>query len=324
MLVCEEVEDPRFTYAEDVLVRIEYAALNPVDYKVMRTVTSKMLVRYPVIAGLDFSGVVEQIGSAVSRIKVGDKVFGKQNFFRTCREHSGSLAKKIMVKHTQIAVVGNLTAEMPQMAGLGVAGMSAWASALYQKSRTRDSRILINGASGGVGHLAVQIAKAHGAHVTGICSTKNMEYVKKLGADDVIDYTVGDVVEYLAGSHQTTPFDLVIDCVGNSTLFYQAHRFTQPSATVVCVAGDSSVKDILGTATKAMLPAFMGGGRRSFLQYALKDDPDILDSLQGLIAQKKLSVNIQKIYDFTQVPQAFVDLMKGHVRGKLVIKVAEE
>src|SRR5438477_9989935 len=188
----------------EVLVRVRAASINPVDGHLirgawpMRPITG---MRKPKNTrfGTDFSGVVEAAGKNVTNFKPGDEVFGAKN---------GAVAEYICVKADRAVVMKPANVTFEQAGSVGVAGVTAL-QGLRDKGRIQaGQKVLINGASGGVGTFAVQIAKAFGAHVTGVCSTGNVEMVRSIGADRVIDYTQNDFTK--SGER----YDIILDCVG--------------------------------------------------------------------------------------------------------------
>ncbi len=199
--------------ARDVRVAVKFAGVNPVDWKMREGGPLGLAARIvgpppPVVVGVDFAGIVDAVGPRVTAVKVGDRVVGGTDFSRRQR---GSMADTVVVRDDQLCVV---PAAVPlDVAGsLPVAGVTAWRAVIELGRITVGKRVLILGASGGVGQLAVQVAKnVQGAFVAGVCSAKNVALVRSLGADHVIDYGAG---EALGQARPLGPFDAVIDCVG--------------------------------------------------------------------------------------------------------------
>lgn len=319
VLHLEDIPQPKLTGPKSVLVKVDYMALNPVDYKMMESaVVGRLAVSRPAIMGKDFSGQVQEIGSEVKRVRPGDKVFGKLKGNEAMKRDSGTATEYVVVEESTVA---RTQLDLQKMAGLAVAGVTALQSLVEHGGMKKGSRVLINGASGGVGSLAVQIGKAYGSYVAGICSGKNVEFVKGLGADEVIDYKSVDVAEYLSASYKVHPFDFIFDCVGTPAIFYAMHNFTRPSARFISIAGDMSLSGISSLAAMATLPGFLGGGRRKFTFVLTKDSPEYLDELQRLAASGKIRPVVDKVYNRSEMVQAVEYLESGRARGKVIVEM---
>jgi NADPH:quinone reductase-like Zn-dependent oxidoreductase len=310
--VLEIAEIPIPTITDNqVLVKVQAVSINPADWHFMRG--TPYLVRLqsgllkPKIGkfGLDMAGVVESVGANITEFKVGDEVFG---------ESMGALSEFAVFSQNSIArKPANLNFE--EAAAVPMAGFTA-IQALRDKAGVKaGDRVLIVGASGGVGTFAVQIAKAFGANVTGVCSTGNVEMVKSIGADRVIDYTK---VDFFTGLDK---YDVIVQTAGNYTL--KQLRAALASDGTLVQAGDSSgVKAVFGMGfvfgilktlvisklTKQKMPPFLA--KRS------KTD---LTVLTGLIESGKLRPVIDRRYPLAQVAEAVTYLEAGHARGKVVI-----
>jgi NADPH:quinone reductase-like Zn-dependent oxidoreductase len=240
---------------------------------------------------------VEAVGKDVTEFRPGDEVFGSR---------SGTFAEYVSIPEdgVMLAKPGNLTFE--QAASAGVAAFSAL-QALRDKGHIRPGhKVLVNGAAGGVGTFAVQIAKAFGAEVTGVCSTRNVEMVAKIGADQVVDYTRQDFTR--AGQR----YDLLVDAAGSRTLS-ECRRVLTPKGILVGVAGGPShlfkmVVFSFGVSQK-MAP-LVGSQRRADLAV-----------LRELVEDRKVTPVIDKTYPLDEVPEAIRYLEHGHARGKVVITV---
>src|SRR5688500_4444644 len=224
----EALEKPVPTDSQ-LLIRVRAAAVNPLDWHYMRgepyIARSGMGLRKPANTrlGVDYSGVVEAVGKSVTQFKPGDEVFGGRN---------GALAEYVTAREGGAVVLkpANLTFE--QAAAVPVAALTAL-QGLRDKGQLQPGQtVLINGASGGVGTFAVQIAKSLGANVTGVCSTRNVEMVRSLGADQVIDYTKEDFTK------SAQRYDLVLDNVGNHSLS-DVRGVVNPDGKYVMVGGQS-------------------------------------------------------------------------------------
>jgi NADPH:quinone reductase-like Zn-dependent oxidoreductase len=257
----------------------------------------------PVI-GSDVAGVVEEVGKKVTRFQPGDEVFGIGK---------GSYAEYVCAGEDKLAPKPtNLTFE--QAAVLAIMGSTAL-QALRDHGKVRPGQeVLIIGASGGVGTYAVQIAKALGAHVTGVCSTKKLEMVRSIGADHVIDYTRED---FAAGGQR---YDLILDIGGNSSLA-RLRRALVARGTLVIVGGEGGGQWLGGTDRQLramMLSPFVGQKLGTFVN---KENYEDLLVLKELIESGKVTPIIDRTYPLSEVPEAIRYLEEGYARGKVVISV---
>jgi len=307
VLHCEEVEEPAPRKGE-VLLRVRAVGLNPLDWKLMkgepRFLRLIMGLNKPKRPGVDVAGEVEAVGPDVTQFKPGDAIFG------SCR---GALAEYVCAPASALTIKPeNLSYE--QAASVPVAAWTAL-QGLRDKGRIqRGSRVLINGAAGGVGTFAVQIAKSFGAEVTGVCSTKNLDRVRSIGADRVIDYTRHDP------SEPDVPYDLILECVGNFS-FAQVRRMLTPRGTGVMVGArpDVSLATILGGMLRILLWApFMKQKIRTFIAKRSQND---LNRIAGLLQSGQITPVIDLCYGFDQVQEALRYLAAGHARGKVVVRV---
>lgn len=308
VLRIEDVAKPEVAN-DALLVKVHAAAVNPLDYHFM---TGKpYVVRLangfgaPDLQrlGVDFSGTVEVVGSDVTRFKPGDSVFGGA---------SGALAEYITVREAGSVThkPANLTFE--EASGIPVAAITAL-QALRDKGDVQPGqKILINGASGGVGTFAVQIAKSFGAEVTGVCSTRNVDMVRSLGADHVIDYTRENFTE------GTERYDLILDNVGNHTLL-DVERALKPGGRVVNVGGPKDNRWIgpLGRSLRAvLLNPFVDGEFVGLLADLNRADLDVLGELarDGI-----LTTVVDRRYPLHEAVEAIRYLEQGRARGKVVV-----
>jgi NADPH:quinone reductase-like Zn-dependent oxidoreductase len=233
----------------------------------------------------------------------GDAVFGVGN---------GSFAEYVSARPGKLArMPANLTYE--QAVAVPVSGLTALQALRDQGRVQAGQQVLIIGASGGVGTFAVQIAKAFGAHVTGVCSTTKIDLVRSLGADDVIDYTVGDIG---AGDHR---YDLVLDIGGNRPLG-RLRRLLAPRGTLVFVGGEDGdrVSGGLGRQVRAMAVSPFVGQRLGGLWVASENSTD-LDTLRAMAEDGAVTPAIDRVCSLAQMPDAMGDLEAGRVRGKVVV-----
>jgi len=301
VLKLKEVDKP-VIQESDVLVRVHAAALNAGDYFSMRG--SPWAVRFTVgfpkpkdyILGWDMAGRVQAVGKNVTRFKPGDEVF------TSC---SGTLAEYVCVAEEVLAMKPtNLTFE--QAAAVPTAALTALQGLRDAGKLRPGQKVLINGASGGVGTFAVQVAKAFGAEVTGVCSTKNVDMVRSIGADHVIDYTQDDFTQ--SGRR----YDLILDNVGNRS-FSDLRRALSPQGIIIPNSGHGG----MGYVIKAFLLApFM---RQHGNMYLSKPNHKDMVVLKELIESGKVTPVVDRTYPLRDTPEAFRYLEENHARGKVVI-----
>ncbi|HEY8212434.1 MAG TPA: NAD(P)-dependent alcohol dehydrogenase, partial [Myxococcaceae bacterium] len=257
------------------------------------------------VMGLEVSGTVAAVGASVTRFKVGDEVFGigQGTFAEYARAREDKLARK----------PATLTFE--QAAVVGISGATALQSVCDAGRVRAGQRVLIIGASGGVGSFAVQIAKAMGAEVTAVCSAAKADLVRSLGADHVIDYARADFAD---GSQR---YDLILDMGGNSPLS-RLRRALAPEGTLVFVGGEHG-GDITGGffGRPLMALALSPFTRQRFAWFLNKEHFESLELLAGLIEAGKVTPAIDRVYPLHQAPDAMRELEAGRVRGKIAIKV---
>jgi NADPH:quinone reductase-like Zn-dependent oxidoreductase len=294
----------------EVLVRVRAAAVHPGDWLLMRGRPYLMRLgtglRGPRkrIPGFDVAGHVEAVGKGVTELQPGDEVFG---------EGKGSLAEYACAREDRLAAKpANLTFE--QAAAAPVSALTAL-HALRDHGRVQPGqKVLINGASGGIGTFAVQIAKDLGAEVTGVCSTPNVEMVRSLGADHVIDYTRDDF------TRSGLQYDLILDNVANHSLS-DCRRALTAKGMLIPNNGTSGGRWVgpLGRMGKAaLLSPFVSQKLRSFLSTASTED---LLVLGGLIEAGKVTPVIDRTYPLSEAAEALGHVGAGHARGKVVISV---
>ena len=311
ILELSDIEKPVAEPGE-VLVRVRAASLNQadLDYLLGKPFLTRMGtgLRTPRNRGLglDVAGQVEAVGTDVTAFQPGDDVFGDLTAFGY-----GAFAEYACAPEDAWArMPGGLTFEeaatIPQAAILALQG-------LRRGEQIRPgSRVLVNGASGNVGPFAVQIAKAFGAHVTGVCSTAKMDMVRELGADEVIDYTREDY------TRRGQRYDWIVDVAGNRSIL-ECRRALRPGGAYVMVGGPTS--RILGALMLGPLISLAGSRKMGLmLWWKLFKKEDVV-LLKGLIEAGKVSPVIDRRYPLADVPDALRYLQAGHARGKVVITV---
>lgn len=311
----DDVEKP-VPKDDQVLIKVRAASLNALDVYMIRDAWLNRLIfglRKPrdTRLGRDVAGVVEAVGKNLTQFKSGDEVFG------VCR---GSLAEYACASERGL-VMKPADVTFEQAASIPLAGLTALQGLRNGKIQT-GQRVLINGATGGVGTFAVQIAKSLGAEVTAVCSTRNVELVRSIGADHVIDYTKDDFTK----SDQR--YDVIFDNVCNHS-FSERRRVLTPKGICVLVGmGGAGVKqsEAMGRIVGNL---FMAYGLSSFtdqkfVQYITKVTKPDLIFLGELMQAGKVKPVIERTYKLNDAPEAIRQLEAGHARGKLIITAGEE
>jgi len=310
VLALEAVAKPEPAHNE-VLVKVAAAAINPLDWHYMRGQPYFMRlfsgIGKPKVTrlGVDFAGTVEAVGADVTLFKVGDRVFGGR---------SGALAEYVVVREDRALALKPENITFAEAAAVPIAAITAL-QAVHDKGAVRPGqRVLVNGASGGVGTFAVQIAKAHGAEVTGVCSTRNVELVRSIGADHVIDYKQADFTQ------GTERYDVIIDNIGNHSLL-ALRRVLEPEGVVVMIGGSGNAQwigPLLRPIGAAVLSPFVS---QRFAGLLAELNPEDLRVLGDLLASGKMKSVIDRHYPLSEVPAAIAYLEEGRARGKVVIDV---
>ena len=288
----------------EVRIRVRAASLNPLDWRMMSgkpSVLRLLLGLHPrVTPGRDVAGHVEAVGKDARQFKPGDEVFG------TC---PGAIAEYACAAESALAMKpAQITFE--QAAAVPVAAYTAL-QGLRDRGRIRaGQRVLINGAAGGVGTFAVQIAKAFGADVTGVCSTRNVDLVRSIGANRVIDYTREDFTR----SEQR--YDLMFDCIGNHSPS-ACRRVLNPNATYVIAGGPKELRRILAHALKALVSSWFVSQKVAV--FIAKSSQEDLTLMGALMTAGKVTPVIDKCYRLSETAEALRYLEAGHARGKVVI-----
>ena len=308
VLKCEEIEKPT-PGNDEVLIRVRAASLNPLDRHLMKG--GPYIVRIllgllgPKIKrpGRDVAGQVEAVGRNVTQFKPSDEVFG------TCR---GALAEYVCTSESAVVMKpDNVTFE--QAASVPVAALTALQSLRDKGQIQRGQKVLVNGAAGGVGTFAVQIAKWFGANVTGVCSTRNVEMVRSIGADRVIDYTQEDFTR--SGQR----YDLIFDLVGNHS-FSACRRVLNPKGTFIAAGvlglGGTMIALLAFSITGLVLSLFVG---QRFVMSVARLSKEDLSIMGELMATGKVTPVIDRRHRLIEVPEAIRYLEERHAQGKVVI-----
>jgi NADPH:quinone reductase-like Zn-dependent oxidoreductase len=298
---------------DEVLVRVRAAGVNPGDWAI---VSGLPYIARPVyglrkpknaVRGTDVAGTVEAVGADVTRLQPGDEVFG------WCDELGGAFAEYASVSEDALAPKpANLTFE--QAAAVPMAGFVALQALRDHGNVRAGQKVLVNGASGGIGTFAVQIAKSLGAEVTGVCSTRNVEMVRSIGADHVIDYTREDF------TRSGQQYDVILDNVANHSLS-ELRRALTPTGTLVPNGGGFDNHWFAGSGrviSAHVLNRFVSHTLRPFLVSPKLED---LVVLKELIEAGKVTPVIDRAYPLGETPEAIGHVGGGHARGKVVITV---
>ncbi len=309
VLALEGVEKP-LPGPNEVLVKVHAASVNPLDWHYMRGSPYFMRLSSGIGKpsedrfGVDFAGSVEAVGAAVTQFKPGDEVFGGR---------TGAFGEYVAVREQGAIALKPPGASFAQAAAVPIAGLSALQALRDKGQVTPGMRVLINGASGGVGTFAVQIAKALGAEVTGVCSERNTELVRSLGADHTIDYRKAN---YTQGDIQ---YDVIIDNVGNHSPS-DNRRALVPGGKLVMVGGPSGnwVGPLKNPLQALLLSPF--ADEEFIVLMALLNGPDLV-VLAGMMQDGQVTPAIDRHYSLADVPDAIRYSETGRARGKIVIDV---
>ena len=302
----EEVERPAL--ADDrVLVRVRASSLNKADWhelrgwpRFLRPLTRNGVVRpKSALLGCDFAGVVEAVGKDVTDLAPGDEVFGGR---------SGAFAEYVSAVNL-VRKPPNVTFE--EAATMGIAGLTALQGIRDRGRLQAGERVLVNGASGGVGTVAVQIAKALGAHVTAVCSTRNVEQARALGADRVLDYTRED----FTGEQER--YDLIVDVAGGHS-WSAMRRVLRPEGRLVIVGAHGSRRQLRHIAAIWLTSRFSKQTAAFFIASFNKED---LQTLADMLESGWLKPAIDRTYQLDEAQDALRTFGEGHVRGKLVLTI---
>jgi NADPH:quinone reductase-like Zn-dependent oxidoreductase len=312
VLKVEEVEKPAIA-DHQVLVKVHAASINPLDWHYMHG--TPYILRLGVGVGrpkdpsfgFDFAGTVEAVGSRVTKFRPGDAVFGGKK---------GALAEYMIIHEDQAVVPKPANMSFEQAAAVPVAAVTALQALNDDGGLKSGQKALINGASGGVGTFAVQIAKSLGAEVTAVCSTRNASLVRSLGADHVIDYTQADFTQ---GGQL---YDVILDAVGNHPLLAYRH-ILKPHGTVVFIAGPGPhdrpwISFLVAPVEAKALSAFLS----QKFEYIMVDvNKQHLATLADLMQAGKVVPVVDRTFKLTDISQAIDYLESGHARGKVVISM---
>ncbi len=304
VLKLEEVEAP-ILKENQVMIKVMANSANPADWHILRgkpyfaRLTFGLFKPKEKIPGADFAGIVEATGKKVSQFKVGDRVFGESL-------SGGAFAEYICVEET-------ICAKMPEgstfqeMACIPIAGLTALQALITHGLLRKGETVLINGGSGGVGHFAVQIAKAYGAHVTAVCSERNADFVQSLGADKVIAYDKENIHQH------TGKYDLVIDTNGNLS-FGDYKRMGRRGVMI----GFTTMGHMMSVLLRKMVSKF------PLIQFTAEANSNDLEILAALVRDKKITPRIEKVFPYRELPQAIGYIEAMRTKGKVAMVWGEQ
>lgn len=312
VLKLQEVAKP-IPADNEILVKVYAVATNPLDWRTMRAdpflarLENGLMKPKVTILGADIAGKVEAVGKDVTQFQPGDEVFGS-NF----QKGLGGFAEYVCMKEAVLALKPK-NVSFEAAAAVPVAALTALQGLRDKGQIQSGQKVLINGASGGVGTFAIQIAKAYGAEVTGVCSTRNLELVRGIGADHVIDYTKEDF------TRSSQRYDLIFDAVGNHSVSdYQ--RALQPTGRCV-VAGFTSFSLLVQIALWGALISQFGSKKVGMMGNVQPNQKDLVVMKELMEAGRVIPV-MDKTYPLSETAEAIRYLEQKHVRGKVVISVA--
>ncbi len=299
VLHLDEVEKPALK-DNHVLVRVKANSANPADWHILRgepffaRFSFGLLKPKNKILGADFAGIVEAVGKHVTHFNVGDRVFGESL-------QGGAFAEYICAPQQACGKMPEGTGFL-DMASMPIAGVTALQALDTHGNLKAGESVLINGSSGGVGHFAVQIAKAYGAKVMAVCSSRNTDFVKDLGADEVIAYDKENIHKHDGA------YDLVVDTHGN--LFLQDFKRMGKRGVLV---GFTTMSHMMGLLIKA------GFSKFPLTQFTAEASTQDLEKLAALLQRGELSVHIEKTYPYQQIPEAIAYIEAMRTRGKVAM-----
>lgn len=299
VLRLEEVEKPSLK-DDHILIKVMANSANPADWHILRGEPYFARFLFGLLKpkdkklGADFAGIVEAIGKNVTIFKAGDRVFGEALA-------AGAFAEYVCASANVCAIMPEKST-FSEMASIPVAGLTALQALVTHGRIKKGESVLINGSSGGVGHLTVQIAKAYGAQVTAVCSSKNTDFVRKLGADQVIAYDKEDIHQ-----HQGK-YDLIIDTHGN--LFFNDYKRMGQRGVLV---GFTTMGQMISVQLRGAISKF------PLAQFTIEANTKDLETLATLVQTQKIKVHIDKTYSYKETPEAITYIETMRTRGKVAM-----
>src|SRR5690554_3039382 len=299
-LIYTEIEKPAAS-ADEVLIKVKSISINPVDVKTRtgKGVYALIETESPVVIGWDIAGVVESVGAAVSKFKIGDEVFGKVNF----PGHGKAYAEYVVAPESHLALKpANISFE--EAAASTLVALTAWQALVKHAKVKAGQKVLVHAAAGGVGHFAVQIAKHLGAEVTGTSSAKNKDFVLKLGADAHLDYHNFDWESH------PEEFDFVLDAIGGDNIDHSI-LVTKKGGSIISIPTD------LDEAVKEKAKA---KGINGYF-FLVESDGDDMNQIASLLEKGRLKVFVDRIFPFSEIKRAHLQQETGRTVGKIVLTI---
>jgi NADPH:quinone reductase-like Zn-dependent oxidoreductase len=305
----------------DVLVQVQAAGLNQLDEKIRRGEFKQILpYKLQLILGNDVAGTVIRVGAKVRRFKPGDEVYG-----RPAKDRIGTFAERIAVAEEDLALKP-ASASMAEAGSLPLVALTAWQALVEQGNVRPGQKVLIHAGAGGVGSIAIQLAKHLGATVATTASGSNAAFVRELGADVVIDYRNEDFEQHLSG------YDLVLDSLGGANL-EKSLRVLQPGGKAIGISGPpdpefarkEGLNPVLRLAVTLLSSRIRRQARKLGVSYEflfMRASGDQLRRIAALVDDGVLRPVVGKVFDFAQTPQALQSLADGGIRGKAVLTVS--
>ena len=288
-IVVEEIAKPVIA-ADEILVKIAAAGINPVDWKAVL----KGYFNPPHILGSDIAGTIEAVGSEVKNYKVGDEIIGSLEWAK-----QSAFAEYVATKEQYITYKpANLSIQ--QSAAIPLAALTAWQALFDHGNLQAGQKVVIHAAAGGVGLFALQFAKWKGAYVVATASERNNDFLKSVGADEVIDYTKYKLTD------KTSDVDLVLDSVATEDVQLESFKALKPGGKYVSI-------------TAGPREELLKGFDISATRFLFHSNPEQLKQIVQLIEEEKVKVFIEKTFPLTEAKEALIELHKGRTRGKIVL-----
>lgn len=299
VLRLEEVEKPPLK-EDHILVKVMANSANPADWHILRG--EPVIARFAFglfkpknkILGADFAGIVREVGKKVTKFKIGDRVFGDNL-------NGGAFAEFTSAPANVCAIMPK-DADFPEMASVPIAGLTALQALTTHGQLKKGESVLVNGSSGGVGHLTVQLAKVYGAKVTAVCSSKNIDFVKSLGADHVIAYDKENIHQHEG------KYNLIIDTHGN--LSYNDFMHMGKRGVLI---GFTTMGQMMSVLLKGVFSKF------PLKQFTAVANTKDLETLATLIQDGKIKVHLEKVYSYNEIPEAIRYIEAMHTKGKVAM-----
>lgn len=299
VLVYEDAPKPT-PAAGEVLVKVRAVGINPVDWNTRagKGIAGLLKNPFPFIDGWDISGVIEALGEGATKFKVGDEVFGMVRF----PDIGSAYAEYVAAPQTDLSLKPK-NIDFVEAAAYPLVALTAWQALFEAGNLSGGERLLIQGAAGGVGHVAVQIAKWKGAHVIGTGSTNNVDFLRELGVDEVVNYTTTRFEDVVA------PVDIVLNCIGNPEIINRSLNVIKAGGRFVSIAGGADQAE----AEKRQIKAS---------GILVRPVESHLDAIADLIQQGKLKMVVTKVFDLKDMDKAHAFAESRELRrGKIVLKV---